>query len=145
MFTATSILNRIIKPTLFYTYRNILRPHQGFIGTRYILDAYYKIEKICMNLWWFEAKCLSLQHESITARGCSGDQSGDAFSQLDRLKYALRRYRKKHTEAEYEAHKEKVLNNLLNGINFYTAFDLQQFKFGSQYRHIENLVKKLRA
>ena len=54
---------------------------QDFIEARYTLDAYYNIEKICMNLWWFEAKCLSLQHESITARGCSGDQSGDAFSQ----------------------------------------------------------------
>lgn len=64
---------------------------------------------------------------------------------LDRLKYALRRYRKKHTEAEFEAHKEKVLNNLLNGINFYTAFDLRLFKSGSQYRHVETLVKKLRA
>lgn len=64
---------------------------------------------------------------------------------LDRLKYALRRYRKKHTEAEFEAHKEKVLNNLLNSINFYSAFDLQQFKSGSQYRHIENLVRKLRV
>ena len=62
---------------------------------------------------------------------------------INRLRYALRRYRKKHSEADYDAHKTKTLDNLLNGINFYEAFNLEQFKRGSQYRHIEQLTEKL--
>ena len=54
---------------------------QDFIEARYTLDAYYNIEKIRLNPWRFEGKCLSLQRESITTRGCSGDQSGDESSQ----------------------------------------------------------------
>lgn len=61
---------------------------------------------------------------------------------VDRLRYALRRYRKKHDEADYGMHKEKTIGNLLNGISFYTAFEIQQFKQSSQYRHIEKLVKQ---
>lgn len=59
---------------------------------------------------------------------------------INRQRYALRRYRKKHNEEEYNAHRKKTRNNLLNGINFYTAFDIPQFKHGSQFRHIERLV-----
>ena len=62
---------------------------------------------------------------------------------IDRLRYALRRYRQTHSEADYEAHKTKTLNNLENGINFYQAFNLDQFKHRNQYRHIEHLIDKL--
>lgn len=60
-----------------------------------------------------------------------------------RLRYALRRYRQTHSEADYEAHKTKTLNNLLNGINFYKAFNLDSFKLRRQYQHIKNLAQRL--
>ena len=63
---------------------------------------------------------------------------------ISRLRYALRRYHKNHSEVDYETHKEKVLNNLLNGINFYEAFNLDQFKQRSQYKHIKDMVEKLK-
>ena len=63
---------------------------------------------------------------------------------IDRLRYALRRYRKTHSEADYEAHKTKTLNNLENGIKFYQAFNLDQFKNRSQYKHIKQLIDNLR-
>ena len=63
---------------------------------------------------------------------------------IDRLRYALRRYRQTHSEADYEAHKTKTLNNLENGINFYQAFNLDQFKNRNQYRHIKHLINNLK-
>ena len=62
---------------------------------------------------------------------------------ISRLRYALHRYRKDHSKEDYDAHKKKVLSNLLNGINFYEAFNLEQFKHRSQYQHIEKLTDKL--
>ena len=63
---------------------------------------------------------------------------------IGRLRYALRRYRKTHSEADYEAHQTKALNNLENGIKFYQAFNLDQFKNRSQYKHIKQLIDNLR-
>jgi hypothetical protein len=63
---------------------------------------------------------------------------------IGRLRYALRRYRKTHSEADYEARKTKTLNNLENGIKFYQAFNLDQFKNRSQYKHIKQLIDNLR-
>ena len=60
-----------------------------------------------------------------------------------RLHYALHRYRKTHSEAEYQIHKDKTACTILNGINFYQALDLQSFKHGNQYRHIQKLVNNL--
>ncbi len=62
---------------------------------------------------------------------------------IDRLRFALRRYRKKHNDADYEAHRDKMVETLLNGIQFYEAFDLDSFRRRRQYQHIENLAKRI--
>ena len=62
---------------------------------------------------------------------------------IDRLRFTLRRYRMKHDKTEYESHREKTLRNLLNGINFYEAFDFNRFKNGRQYKYITELVNQL--
>ena len=63
---------------------------------------------------------------------------------VDRQRFALHRYRKKNDASQYEAHRKKTCNNLLNGIHFFTAFDTPLFKRGSQYRHILKIVQSLR-
>ncbi len=60
-----------------------------------------------------------------------------------RQRFVLHRYRKTHDQADYEAHREKKCRTLLDGIQFYTAFDLPTYKRGSQYRHIQKLVQSL--
>ena len=60
-----------------------------------------------------------------------------------RLRYALMRYRKKHTEEQYREHQKKVLDNVVGGVEFYEAFDMRQFKAGSQYRYILKLRKRM--
>lgn len=58
---------------------------------------------------------------------------------FDRLYYALRRFKQKHTEEEFTEHQQKVFKNVLNGVDFYTAFDLQRLKNGSQFRYLQKL------
>lgn len=60
-----------------------------------------------------------------------------------RLRFALRRYRKKHTEEEYLTHRTQMLDKTMKGIEVYTAFDLEQFKHRAQYRHLEKQREKL--
>ena len=62
---------------------------------------------------------------------------------VDRQRFVLHRYRKTHDQADYEAHREKKCRSLLDGVQFYTAFDLPLFKRGSQYRHILKVVQSL--
>lgn len=59
-----------------------------------------------------------------------------------RLRYALRRYQKKHNEEDCLGHQKKVLDNVIAGVEFYEAFDMKQFKAGSQYRYILKLKKR---
>ena len=59
-----------------------------------------------------------------------------------RLRYALHRYRKKHPE-DYATRQKKMLDKTMQGVEVYTAFDLEQFKRGAQYRHLEKMRKKL--
>ena len=61
---------------------------------------------------------------------------------FQRKKYALRRYRKKHPEEDFEAYQNKVLSRILDGINFYEALDLQLFKDGSQYGYLKKLKER---
>ena len=56
-----------------------------------------------------------------------------------RQRYALRRYSKKHTPEEAEQHQQKVLDNILNGVAFYTSFDQNAFKKSSQFKYLEKL------
>ena len=42
-----------------------------------------------------------------------------------------------------EAHRKKVLDNVLKDVAFYSAFDMGQFKNSAQYRHLEKKRKKL--
>ena len=58
---------------------------------------------------------------------------------FDRQRYALRRYSKKHTPEETEQHQQKVLDNILNGVAFYTAFDQNAFKKSSQFKYLKKL------
>ena len=61
-----------------------------------------------------------------------------------RLRYALRRYQKKHTEEKnYLPHRKQMLDKTMKGIEVYTAFDLEQFKHRAQYRHLEKQREKL--
>ena len=60
-----------------------------------------------------------------------------------RQKFALRRYLKDHTEEEYLKQKKKALDTIMNGINFYTAFDQERFKCSGQYHYIKNLRRRL--
>ena len=62
---------------------------------------------------------------------------------FERQRYALRRYSKKHTPEEAEQHQQKVLDNILNGVAFYEAFDLNAFKQGSQYKFLKKLRKRI--
>jgi hypothetical protein len=61
---------------------------------------------------------------------------------FNRLRYALHRYRQSHSEEEFQAHQKKVLDNVLDGVAFYSSLDLQQFKQGSQYRHLWKLRQR---
>ena len=63
-----------------------------------------------------------------------------------RLYYALRRYKKKHTEEMFAEHQKQTLEKSLS-MAFYTAFDQETFRKGSQYRYMtklkERIVKRL--
>lgn len=59
-----------------------------------------------------------------------------------RNKYALRRYKKEHTDEEFRIHQNKVLETILKGVNFYKSLDMPKFLRGSQYRHLEKLRKR---
>ena len=64
-----------------------------------------------------------------------------------RLRYALHRYRKEHSEEDYEkdyaTYRKKLLDRTMKGLEVYTAFDLEQFRRGAQYRHLEQQRKRL--
>ncbi len=60
-----------------------------------------------------------------------------------RLRYALRRFRKKHTEEEFMAHRKQVLDKTMKGVEVYTAFDMECFKHNAQYRHLEKNRQRL--
>ncbi len=60
-----------------------------------------------------------------------------------RLRYALHRYRKMHTEEEFLEHRKQVLDKVMEGVDVYTAFDLEQFKRNAQYRHLEKMRTRL--
>lgn len=60
-----------------------------------------------------------------------------------RQRHALRRYRKKHTEEKFEEHSQKVLNNVLDGVKFYKAFDMDRFMRGKQYAYLKRQRDRL--
>lgn len=62
----------------------------------------------------------------------------------NRLFYALRRYQMddKHTNEEVEQHKNQTFENLLAGVEFYTAFDMKSFKRGNQYKYMVKLKER---
>ena len=61
---------------------------------------------------------------------------------FQRLRYAIHRYSKRHTQEETLAHQKRVFDNALDGIKFYEAFDEALFKRGSQYHYLEKLRNK---
>ena len=60
-----------------------------------------------------------------------------------RMKYALRRFQKKHTEEEYLAYRKKKIGNALEGLKIYKALDQPVFVKGKQYKHIKKLADGL--
>ena len=62
-----------------------------------------------------------------------------------RLFYALRRYQMdgKHSEEEVDQHNNQTFEKLLAGMDFYTAFDMQRFKRGNQYKYMERLKGRI--
>ena len=62
-----------------------------------------------------------------------------------RLFYALRRYQMddKHSEEEVAQHNNQTFEKLMAGMDFYTAFDMERFKRGNQYKYMERLIKRL--
>ena len=62
-----------------------------------------------------------------------------------RLFYALRRYQidDKHTNEEVEQHYNQTFEKLMAGMDFYTAFDKERFKKGSQYKYMERLKEQI--
>lgn len=62
-----------------------------------------------------------------------------------RLFYALRRYQidDKHTNEEVEQHYNQTFEKLMAGMDFYTAFDKERFKKGSQYKYMERLKERI--
>lgn len=62
---------------------------------------------------------------------------------FSRLRFALHRYQKRHSEEEFLAHRKQVLDTVMKGVEFYSAFDMDRFKSSAQYRHLEKLRKKL--
>lgn len=63
----------------------------------------------------------------------------------NRLYYALRRYQmdEKHSIEEVELHKEQTFKKLVDGLEFYTAFDIPRFKRGKQFKYIMRLTKRI--
>ena len=59
---------------------------------------------------------------------------------FERLKYALRRFRSKHTEKEYISYRDKKIKNAIEGLKIYKALDQPLFEKGKQYKHILKLV-----
>ena len=62
-----------------------------------------------------------------------------------RLFYALRRYQMddKHTNEEVEQHNNQTFEKLMAGMDFYTAFNKERFKKGSQYKYMEKLKDRI--
>lgn len=61
---------------------------------------------------------------------------------LNRLKYALRRIRKKNNPTVFFATREEKLNNVFKSFSVYTALDQDKFKYSHQYRYVERLVNR---
>lgn len=66
---------------------------------------------------------------------------------LNRIYYAIRRYQKskKHSEKEKEQYRQKTLDQLLDGVNFYKSLDLDTFKQGRQYKFFTKLRHRVEA
>ena len=60
-----------------------------------------------------------------------------------RLRFALRRYRKKHTEEEYLTYRKQVLDKVMKGVEFYKAFDMEKFGQHAQYKYLQKLREQL--
>lgn len=58
---------------------------------------------------------------------------------FNRQYFALCRFRKKHTEEEYESHMNEVLTRVMDSVDVYKALNPNIFKSGSQYRHLQKL------
>ena len=58
-----------------------------------------------------------------------------------RLYYALRRYKEKHSEEKFAEHQTQTFEKALS-MAFYTAFDQETFKKGSQYRYMTKLKER---
>lgn len=66
-----------------------------------------------------------------------------------RLGFALRRYRKTHTEDEFLAYQKKVLDRAIKGLEDYKAFDTTHFEYHAQFKYLqkkrERIEKDLRS
>lgn len=66
-----------------------------------------------------------------------------AEEKIGRIKYALRRYKKKHSQEEFESYLKAMLAKAEKTFDTYEVFEEVRFKAGKQYKHIEKLIKKL--
>ena len=62
---------------------------------------------------------------------------------FQRLQFAFRRYRKKHSEEDFLIHQQQVLDKVMNGVEFYSAFDMRQFEHCAQYRYLVKLRERI--
>jgi hypothetical protein len=56
-----------------------------------------------------------------------------------RLRYALLRYQKSHSEEEFLTYMQHKLDGVINSVDVYTAFNQDLFRSSAQYRHIEKM------
>ena len=59
---------------------------------------------------------------------------------FERMKYALCRFRSKHSEEEYYVFRDKKIKNAIEGLNIYKALEQTFFKKGKQFKHIQDLA-----
>ena len=66
-----------------------------------------------------------------------------AEEKIGRIKYALRRYQKKHSQEEYDSYLKAMLAKAEKTFDTYEVFEEVRFKAGKQYKHIKKLIDEL--
>ena len=63
---------------------------------------------------------------------------------FERMKYALRRFCKKHTEEEYNTYRDRKVKNVLESFEIYSALDQARFEAGKQFGHVKKLADTIK-
>ena len=67
------------------------------------------------------------------------------LKKFKRLRYSLRRRRKRLSPEDFITSRDKSIQTILGGVDFYEAFNHDQLCHGSQYRYLEKLGKKIKS